>query len=401
MRKILFSLLACCAALSAWAQSPLCDGSRFLTPVFSNVATTLDVVYGANTTSSGQNMTLMLDIYEPQGDVATARPLIVLAHGGSFYAGTRKDADVVKFCNDLAKHGYVAVSIEYRLGFNFGSLDSIEMTKAVLRAVHDMRAAVRFMRKEATTYRIDTDQIYAGGVSAGALTALHHAYLDDINEAPTYVANIINNFGGMEGTSGNAGFSSEVKGVVNINGALSEKEWLKAGEEPLVSIHGTNDNVVPYGTAVITVFSITPIKVVDGSGAIHPYAQSIGINSTLKTLNGQGHVPHASSQAYYDTTFWYVRDFLYAQTCNSIISVQPAAQAFFKAYPNPTENTFTLELQATMATVRVLDLQGKCVYQAAIQAGKNDISVNHWAKGMYLLQVQTDKSYYTEKLVVQ
>lgn len=399
MRKILSSFLLAFTATALYAQSPLCDGSRFATPVFSDVTKTASVTYGANTTYTGQNQTLLLDIYEPTGDIAAERPLVVLAHGGSFIGGTRNDGDIVNFCNDLAKHGYVAVSIEYRLGLNFTSVDSIEMTKAVLRAVHDMRAAVRFMKKEAATYRIDTSNVYVGGSSAGALTALHHAYLDRLSKCPPYMLTIVNNLGGIEGNSGNPGYSSKAKGVVNIAGCLSEKEFILPDDEPLVSIHGTNDGTVPYGTDVIKVSGLFPIKVVDGSGSIHPYALSQGIESTLKPFNGQDHVPHVSSQVYYDTTFWYMRDFLYHHTCNTLIGVTPAEKSFFQAYPNPVENVLRINLQAPTAMLRIMDLQGSVIFEKTVYAGNNEINTANWAKGMYMIYMQTDKQFYTELLV--
>jgi carboxylesterase type B len=78
----------------------------------------------------------------------------------------------VPICKDLAKLGYVAVSIEYRLGMNglpFPGPDSSDATEAVMRGVHDGRAAVRYFRKNAiidgNTYKIDTNNIFFGWLS--------------------------------------------------------------------------------------------------------------------------------------------------------------------------------------------------------------------------------------------
>ena len=63
------------------------------------------------------------------------------------------------------------------------ALDSIDGTETVVRAVHDYRAAIRYFKKDfsenGNIYGIDTSLIFAGGVSAGAITAVHVAYMDN------------------------------------------------------------------------------------------------------------------------------------------------------------------------------------------------------------------------------
>lgn len=398
MKKILLSLSLLFAAFSAQAQ---CDGFRFYDEVFTDVTKTADISYGANTTYTGQNQNLLLNVYSPTGDNYAYRPLIVWAHGGSFVGGTRNDQDVVSLCNHFAKRGYVCVSIEYRLGV--GGTDSIEMTKAVMRAVHDMRGAIRFMKQNASTYGIDTSMVYVGGSSAGALTALHHAYLDRYPKMPGYVQTIMNNMGGMEGTSNNIAISSKAQGVINLCGALSEKEWLYSDDEPLVSLHGTTDNVVPYGSAIIYVFQIAPVKVVDGSGAIHPYAVSQGVPSTLKTFYGAGHVPYAGTNAaalaYMDTTIQYVRDFLYERICGTT-SANEALRNTFKVYPNPVHDMVKVSTTLETAELSIFDVAGKKVASQMISQGENEVSTTQLHSGIYFLHFQAGNKVYTEKISV-
>jgi carboxylesterase type B len=73
-----------------------------------------------------------MDIYQPAGDVSAPRALVVMAHGGSFITGSKTGPDVVGFCQDLAKMGYVVASINYRLGFGIANLQA-EATAAVMR----------------------------------------------------------------------------------------------------------------------------------------------------------------------------------------------------------------------------------------------------------------------------
>ncbi|MFM7662685.1 MAG: carboxylesterase family protein, partial [Bacteroidota bacterium] len=167
---------SCLIAGSMWAQNP-CATGRYATDVFANYTTTSDIVYGQNTSWNGASTTLKLDIYQPTGDTETNRPLIIWVHGGSFIAGSKTDGDMVAFSQKFTKKGYVCASIDYRLGFF--PFDSANAVKAVVRAVQDLRAAVRFFYKDkqtTDTYKIDTNNIYVGGSSAGAITSLHLAY---------------------------------------------------------------------------------------------------------------------------------------------------------------------------------------------------------------------------------
>ena len=135
------SLLVLFLFLSSWGVAQVdCASGRYQQPLFSSVATNLDVVYGENAQPTVVNpnarQTLYLDMYEPAGDTLAQRPLIVLAFGGSFVFGDRKSPDIVELCRRFAKMGYVAVSIDYRLTpeLLFNGNEQI-LYKAVLKAV--------------------------------------------------------------------------------------------------------------------------------------------------------------------------------------------------------------------------------------------------------------------------
>ena len=76
MKKIYLLTLAFIGILgSAQAQTP-CDNGRYYTELFPNVTITSGVQFGSNTTWTGANMNLTMDIYEPTGDTETERPLL-------------------------------------------------------------------------------------------------------------------------------------------------------------------------------------------------------------------------------------------------------------------------------------------------------------------------------------
>src|SRR5688500_1732907 len=95
-----------------------CGGGRYVNDIFTNVVKTTNIVFGYNTTtdySNGTtfNNTLRMDFFEPAGDPATKRPLIILAFGGAFVSGQRSDLD--SLCIALSRKGYATATIDYRL----------------------------------------------------------------------------------------------------------------------------------------------------------------------------------------------------------------------------------------------------------------------------------------------
>lgn len=274
--------------------------TRYNSEVFTNVDVASDVVYGSSTTQGGVTENLVMDIYTPSGDVEANRPLIILAHGGGFQGGDKSSmADLATF---FAKSGYVAVSLKYRIVDIQPTPDV--MKRAVIDAVQDMRAAVRFFRKDlatTNTYRINPNNIFVGGYSAGAFMGLHTAYLNSdaelVEMGGQALLDYTNASGGHEGNSGNPGHSSAVRGAISIAGALGKASFINAGEPILYSIHGTADQVVPYysgdsdGSGVIT----------EGPGIYHPVADAAGITNKLYThQNGTHDVLWQVSNSYQD-----------------------------------------------------------------------------------------------------
>ena len=234
---------------------------------------------------------LFLDFYEPLNDTVQARPLIVLAFGGSFVFGSRVSPDIVDLCERFTKLGYVTASIDYRLSPELIFNGTTELGyRAVLKATHDMRAAIRHFYKDAQTtnaYKIDTTRIFIGGVSAGAIAATHMAYLDSVDTLPPLLSSIMPTVGGFEGLSGNPGYSSKVKGVINLAGGVGDTTWLNTGDVPIVSAHGTADDVIPYGTDTITLCLILILRF-HGSASIEYRMDSLGIENDLYTFVGAG-----------------------------------------------------------------------------------------------------------------
>ena len=298
-----------------------CDGERYTDEIFSQVNVASNVLYGGNYNPNiwGQNLwqDLYMDIYEPAGDDVEDRPLVFFLFGGSFVAGSKTNADIVELCTRFAKMGYVASAIDYRLtGDLIWSSNEETAYKAAAKGIHDLKSAIRWFRMNAemnNEYRIDTDRIYAGGVSAGGIIAVNAAYLDQDNEIPDHLVDYIEENGGLEGNSGNEGYDSHFHGIINLCGAVGDYNWIAEGDIPIVSVHGDQDSIVPYGDGLITLFGLN--MQVYGSYVIHETMLALGNISALYTFVGDDHVPFMDSNATMDITVEFTRDFMVDFVC--------------------------------------------------------------------------------------
>jgi para-nitrobenzyl esterase len=404
-----------------------CIGGRYASDVFTSVDITSDIVYGSNITNGGDSFTLDMDIYEPTGDNETARPLIIWAHGGSFISGSKTDNDVVTLADRFVKKGYVFASINYRLGINW-PFNQNNATKAVVRAVQDMKASIRFFyedRATTDTYKIDTTKIYIGGTSAGAITALHLAYLDQECEILEFISTSeLNDLGGIEGTSGYAGYSTEIQGVISLAGALASYGWIETGDVPLCSTHGTNDGIVQYNRGFVSVFGAN-IMELDGSRVIKEQADAIGVQNNFYSHYGADHVPHSSSTAYMDTTVNFIRDFLIDQMgctdvalqapntpfgtadlypityCNSSIA-ENNEELINSIYPNPSSDDITISFnEIGEKEIKVMDIAGRVIRNENTSDAYFVIERNGLKVGTYIVQINMNGSYSTSKVVFE
>lgn len=235
---------------------------RYRDEVFTNVTTTSGLSYGSAVGAGGATVDLKLDLYQPTGDANTARPAIVWVHGGSFKSGSKTSAEIVDEARTFAKKGFVNISIDYRLdpvGCSAGT-PTAQCVTAIRWAKEDAQAAVRWLRKNAATYKIDTTRIAIGGSSAGAITALNVGYDED---------NV--------GSSGNPGYPSNVRAAISLSGARIFGTLEKDDAWALL-FHGTSDVVVPYSWAQSTVTGL----------------QDAGITVETTYWSGAGHVPYVT-----------------------------------------------------------------------------------------------------------
>ncbi len=148
-----------------------------------------DVVYAVN---GERKMTA--DVFVPRAVAKRPRAAVIVVHGGGWLNGDK--AKFHPLATALARRGYVAVAIGYRLGGE----------AKFPAAVHDCNAATRWLRASAERYHVDPKRIGAVGGSAGG-------HLVGLMAAAPHVAS-------LQGRGGHAGVSSALQAAVVLAGPM-------------------------------------------------------------------------------------------------------------------------------------------------------------------------------------
>lgn len=272
-----------------------CYSNRYLSEIFTSTRTYENVLYnkplqlqGACLIESNTDTAeYFLDVYEPDNDTLQKRPVIVYAHGGAFLIGDRRMEPIEEFCYRMAKRGFVVVSIDYRKCFNVLSPDGA--IRAVYRSVQDMKAAIRFVKNNAATYKIDTNMVFAGGNSAGSIMAIHAAYADE-SERTSLPATYNNpDLGCLECSGNNFIAEGKPKALLNFWGAIVDTTLIRNNNVPMLSVHGMADVLVFPDLA--TPFSYPAFPPLYGSEPMVQQLNRLGIESEFHFIPGVGHEP--------------------------------------------------------------------------------------------------------------
>ena len=217
---------------------------------------------------------LLLDLYVPASDTGTGAAIVYL-HGGGWAVGTRRRFGRAFLSwsptplDRLAQAGFVVATVDYRLS-----------GEARFPAqLHDVKAAIRWLRANAGCLGVDPANVVAWGESAGGHLAVLAGLTADRAE--------------LEGTVGeHVGESSAVCGIIDWYGpmnlltlssqhlptsdkrpddaeswessmvgaplqsdparsrAASPISYVHAGAPPIQIHHGTNDGQVPFAQSV-------------------------------------------------------------------------------------------------------------------------------------------------------
>ena len=366
-----------------------CDG-RYENVIFDKISK-ISVVYSETYDWSPSNPGLEMDIYTPSNDIVNNRPLLIFAHGGVYIEGDKNSNTMVTLCEEFAKRGYVTASIRYRLT-NLQSLLSSNsyniFSQTVVNSISDMKSAVRYFRKDVAennnTFGINPDLIFVGGYSAGAVTAAHLSVIDE-GEVPDEFLPFFDESGGIEGNSGNLGFSSEVSGAILLAGAINTTNFLDENDPPIVSVHSTDDNTIDYECASPLGnlgISLLDLPVLCGSGKIHDELDNIGIINDLYTFSFGGHsAPIINLEG---TVVPFISDFLHNLICQSS-NIDVEELPLFSVYPNPCQNYINIENVNKIKSVVVIDMLSNVVTESKLKPGVNKINISELSRGVYFI----------------
>jgi len=283
---------------------------------------------------SPRDIDLKMDIYLPQDDTSKLRPLIMLIHGGAFFNGDKASEAYIKWSTHFAAMGFVVASINYRMGF-LPSADQIDC--AGYRAAQDAHAAMRYLVHNAAKYRINTDWIFTGGTSAGAITALNLAFMRNKNRPQSTKGSLFkSDLGDIESVSPQYKENFSIKAVANMWGAVHDINMIANAKTSIISFHGDADNIVPYGydypfndvldpikialrndnsanaKSVKSIFSLPLNKALTnkmyGSSLVDKMAKAKGNRSKLFTYPGGGHSLHVDKNNNLVPYFYFIQD---------------------------------------------------------------------------------------------
>lgn len=200
---------------------------------------------------SKANLTAKMDIYlPPNANANKKQPLLVMIHGGGYSSG-----DKTAWQNEAytyARAGYICASLNYRLTQNGGNQNPQLRLYAVQCALEDIQNAIRFLKKNANAYYIDTTRVAVFGGSAGGGLSLINAV----------------EFDAAVGTNDHPGFSSKTNGSISTGATLinddpaSQQSTLHydANDTPVLLFHAKEndssteatwtDNVLPTQEAI-------------------------------------------------------------------------------------------------------------------------------------------------------
>jgi dienelactone hydrolase len=178
------------------------------------------------------------------------RPCLLFLFGGAFK--DKSDDCTQEIGKGMAQKGYVVAIIDYRLGFKnadskipCGGDFMTDMYEGNLRALQDARSAIRYLKANASKLGIDENKIFISGNSAGAITSLGIAFVEDKDIPQQQLKDI---GGSLDAMKDNIQYDTKVAGVISLAGAIIEENVLsKKTNTPICLLQGNCDELIDLG----------------------------------------------------------------------------------------------------------------------------------------------------------
>ena len=265
------------------------QNTRYVDEVFDSVVVLPENIYSLNIdilTSPPSLDSLRFDLYMPAGDTATNRPLVVVLHTGTFLpkgfvaaSGDKNDYANIESCKRLARMGYVAASINYRVGWNPQAPSDVERRAGILnaafRSIQDMYTYIRFMdmtvQDQGNPFRVDPDKVAIFGIGTGGFLGINAAVLDKwreeiyidkfrnpVNGTPFIDTNLVGVITGERMAplcvANWVGYSNDFHFAMGLDGAAGDSSWMETGDVtvPIVCAGVVIHPTTPFGIDPIT-----------------------------------------------------------------------------------------------------------------------------------------------------
>jgi acetyl esterase/lipase len=383
MRKLLFILILFTVHHS-FAQ-------RYLTPVYPSIDSLIGGTYGNALNYLSVNQNLLYDFYSPTADTAQKRPLIIYIHGGGFTSGTRSYPSVKLLCRKMAMKGYAVASLDYRLDPNFDLYNSSTNRRAMTDAMQDAKQAIRFFKANANAFKLDTNKIFIGGESAGAITSMMASSIDKQSEMLSYP---MANPNDPVGSTVNLTYGNAVQATMCLCGTILDTTAIeRASNPPVLWTHGSADTFIPIALAFNVVLR----------------AAHIGLPIQTKLYQGATHCPwyygNPNWQTYLDSTINDITSFLYAKATEGVVlnDVQ-RNESSFTLHPNPVKDNLNIDLdqQYSSVTISLLSSIGQVYKNWNFSTIKNiRINLSGMEAGCYIIKMELDnKVVLTRKIMI-
>lgn len=385
LKKAPIWLIGCCfLIMSLPTKAQFCNDLNYLIqPRFTEVSVST-IPFSYVTNLNGNVDTLRMDIYQPNGDTTTQRPVIVWLHGGRVLSQQR--SDIAALCRLFAKRGYVCAAIDYRQRpLVSRSEDTFRLS--LLHGVHDCKAAIRTLRTLRQNYRLSDTNFLLGGRSEGAIVAMTTAMLDTTDTISSVYQRAIQQVGGLEGASDTLGVSAAVKGVFNLSGGIPDRRWIDRDDPNIANVFVAKDSSVPH-----QVGQFANLVLIEGVLSINEYLPQVGKTATISMIFNE-HPNVVYSEPYLNfvlgSPLTTLANFARRQLCvTSSIIISNEIPPFgitnpnattLNAYPNPSNDRITLDLptlnQENIINITVYDMFGRPIHIA-----------NNWQYPQYVFQ---------------
>lgn len=386
-------------------------GQRYAEPVFDEVNIETGIPFSSAIKEGDTSpTTLYLDFYEPQGDTLSARPLVITVFGGAFVAGSRDYADMVAYCTRLAQHGYAAASIDYRL-LSLWSINATSLIRDAYMAAQDVSSAIRFFKYHCDEYKIDTEQVFLLGNSAGSIAILCELFMDE-NERPAETFEEPD-LGSMHssGFEEYADISPAVAGAIPQWGGVMDLDVISEEEYvPLCMIHGTDDTNVPFDSGYCYNGMLPGVMpYMYGSHPIAGRLDEIGITDyEFHPFEGEGHAFYFVPLLYtlieekFDACFSITRDFLFNHL-KFPTSIPEMEETMAQVYPNPAKSLVTIRFGEAShdktSSIVITDITGHIMFSESQTSSSFTMDVSNWPSGVYVIRLEQEGHSFVRKFL--